>query len=96
MTRDGAALRAVGAQAVRAGKTATLYFQWEAQGDEKGNGMRLTFADGGQVYVGNIDISKASNRNPSREQLENGHTFRWSDEVTIGFGYPGCGGACRH
>ena len=86
MTRDGAALRAVGAQAVRAGKTATLYFQWEAKGDEKGNGMRLTFADGGQVYVGNIDISKASNRNPSREQLENGHTFRWSDEVTIGTG----------
>ncbi len=83
-TRDGASVRIAGAQAMRAGKTTTLYFPWTAGADC--DGLRLTFADGGQVYVGHIDISTSSNRNPSRAQLENGHTFLWSDEVTVGDG----------
>jgi hypothetical protein len=80
--KDGAAVRTIDTRAVRAGKTTTLYFSWTASADF--NGMQLCFADGGQVYVGHIDICVASNSNPSRAQLENGYTFIWSDEVTIG------------
>ena len=57
MTRTS--LRAVGAQAVRAGKTATRISSGKPKGTRKAT-VCPTFADGGQVYVGNIDISKAS------------------------------------
>lgn len=55
------------------------------QADGNGTGVALCVT-GGKVYIGNIRISLASNQNPTQDQLEAGHTFEWSNQVTIGSG----------
>ncbi len=39
---------------------------------------------GATVYIGQIAVTAASYKNPTTDQLENGHTFVWSDDLTIG------------
>ncbi len=48
------------------------------------NKIIMEFKGSGEVFIGNINISLYSNKNPSAEQLGEGHTFVWNDEVTIG------------
>lgn len=63
----------------QAGRASFIY------NSEKGaQGMYITLKKNSCVYIGNITISPYSNANPSIEQLENGHTFEWSGNVTIG------------
>ena len=47
-------------------------------------GIYLDVPAGMTVYVGKINITAASGKNPSIDQLENGHTFVWSEDLTIG------------
>lgn len=39
---------------------------------------------GAVVYVGRLNLTATSAKNPSEDQLYEGHTFVWSDAVTIG------------
>ncbi|MCQ2430066.1 MAG: hypothetical protein MJ192_07030 [Clostridia bacterium] len=82
--KGGEVLTIVGEADIRAGKTSDVSFTYAS--DKNADGLRLTFADGGTVYVGRLRISSASNQNPSNDQMVNGHTFQWTDEVTIGKG----------
>lgn len=52
---------------------------------EKGSdSIYITLSANSCVYMGNISITPYSNANPSDEQLKSGHTFEWSQEVTVG------------
>lgn len=39
---------------------------------------------GATVYIGKVNITATSSKNPSTDQLYNGHTFIWSKDLTIG------------
>ena len=52
--------------------------------NSENNKIIMEFKGSGEVFIGNINISLYSNKNPSAEQLGEGHTFVWNDEVTIG------------
>ena len=51
---------------------------------EGSTGIYLEVPAGVTVYLGNVMVTATSSKNPSLDQLENGHTFIWSDDVTIG------------
>ena len=52
---------------------------------ENGNtGFFIDVPAGATVYIGNINVTATSYKNPSTDQLYNGHTFIWSKELTIG------------
>lgn len=63
-------------------KISSATFLYSAK--EGNTGLYMDVPAGALVYVGNINVTAASGKNPSTAQLENGHTFIWSDEVTIG------------
>ena len=64
-------------------RTAALY-----DGADENEGICLNVPAGVTVYIGYIGVETASAVNPTEEQLEEGHTFLWSNhkgsEVTIG------------
>ena len=47
-------------------------------------GIYIDVPAGVTVYIGQVNVTSASSRNPSQDQLYNGHTFVWSDDLTIG------------
>ena len=47
-------------------------------------GIYIDVPAGMTVYIGKVNVTSASSRNPSLDQLYNGHTFVWSDDLTIG------------
>ena len=52
---------------------------------ENGNtGIYLDVPAGMTVYLGKVNVTATSSKNPSTDQLYNGHTFLWSDSLTIG------------
>ena len=52
---------------------------------ETGNtGLYIDVPAGMTVYVGILNVTATSMKNPSVDQLYNGHTFVWSKDVTIG------------
>lgn len=51
--------------------------------DEGASGIKLDIT-GGTVYIGNVYLSRADNKEPSGEQLSIGYTFDWRDGVTLG------------
>lgn len=54
------------------------------EADGKGAGISLENKDDAPLYIGNISISAATNQNPSEDQMLAGHTFIWTDAVTVG------------
>ncbi len=51
------------------------------------NGNTEVYIDvpaGMTVYVGKLNVTATSSKNPSQDQLYNGHTFVWSKDLTIG------------
>ena len=64
------------------GAIASAAFLYNA---EKGNtGIYIDVPAGATVYVGKLNVTATSSKNPSTDQLYNGHTFIWSKDVTIG------------
>ena len=64
------------------GAIASAAFLYNA---EKGNtGVYIDVPAGATVYVGKLNVTATSSKNPSTDQLYNGHTFIWSKDVTIG------------
>lgn len=54
---------------------------------ENGNtGVYIDVPAGATVYIGRLNVTATSAKNPSQDQLYNGHTFIWSDSLTIGNG----------
>ncbi len=57
-------------------------------GAEEQDGLYLDIPAGTTVYIGLMEVQSSSAQNPTDEQLEEGHTFLWSDQsngkVTIG------------
>ncbi len=52
---------------------------------EDGNtGIYIDVPAGATVYVGKVNVTATSSKNPSQDQLYNGHTFIWSKDLTIG------------
>ena len=52
---------------------------------EKGNtGFYIDVPAGATVYIGKVNVTSTSSKNPSADQLYNGHTFIWSNDLTIG------------
>ena len=52
---------------------------------EAGNtGIYIDVPAGATVYIGLLNITATSSKNPSQDQLYNGHTFVWSKDLTIG------------
>ena len=47
-------------------------------------GVYLDIPAGMTVYLGKVNVTATSSKNPSVDQLYNGHTFLWSDDLTIG------------
>lgn len=82
--KDGAVLSTVGEAAVRAGKTTDLSFTYMS--DKQADGLCLKVGEGVTVYIGKLRLTAADNANPSRDQMVNGHTFVWTEDVTIGHG----------
>lgn len=54
------------------------------EADGKGTGISLENKGDAPLYIGNISISAATNQNPSEDQMSAGHTFIWTDAVTVG------------
>jgi len=54
---------------------------YEATGE--GTGISLQNKGDAPLYVGNFAVSAATNQNPSEDQMMAGHTFIWTDVVTI-------------
>ncbi len=64
------------------GAIATAGFLYNA---EDGNtGIYLDIPAGMTVYIGKVNVTATSSKNPSQDQLYNGHTFIWSKDLTIG------------
>ncbi len=61
--------------------SAAFLYKTEAGGN---TGIYLDIPAGVTVYVGKMNITATSEKNPSTDQLYEGHTFVWSDEITIG------------
>lgn len=60
----------------------TATFLYEAK---KGNtALYIDIPAGAVVYVGKLNLTATSAKNPTDDQLYEGHTFFWSDSVTIG------------
>ncbi len=63
---------------------------WMYFGGEGHTGFYIDVPVGVTVYIGSMEITTASLSNPTDAQLENGHTFIWSDSkadpVTVGNG----------
>lgn len=52
---------------------------------EDGNtGFYIDVPAGMTVYMGKLNVTATSYKNPSTDQLYNGHTFPWSKDLTIG------------
>ena len=65
-----------------AGVIATAGFLYNA---EDGNtGLYVDVPAGATVYIGILNVTATSMKNPSVDQLYNGHTFVWSKDLTIG------------
>ena len=65
-----------------AGVIATAGFLYNA---ENGNtGLYVDVPAGATVYIGILNVTATSMKNPSVDQLYNGHTFVWSKDLTIG------------
>ena len=64
------------------GKVAGFNVIYETDG--KGTGISLQNKSDVPLYIGNISISSATNQNPSEDQMSVGHTFIWTDVVTVG------------
>ena len=47
-------------------------------------GIYVDVPAGVTVYLGKINVTATSSKNPSQDQLYNGHTFIWSEDLTIG------------
>ena len=62
--------------------TAAATFLYKAAAGN--TGMYIDIPAGVTVYIGKINVTAASSKNPSQDQLYNGHTFIWSDDLTIG------------
>ncbi len=73
------------AESDRISRAAVLYY-----GAEGNTGLYINVPVGMTVYIGRVAVSTASATNPTDSQLEEGHTFLWSNhkgsEVTIGEG----------
>lgn len=54
------------------------------ESDGKSTGISLKNNADKPLYIGSISISSATNQNPSQDQLSAGHTFIWTDAVTVG------------
>ncbi len=54
------------------------------ESDGKSTGISLQNKSDKPLYIGSISISSATNQNPSQDQLSAGHTFIWTDAVTVG------------
>ena len=64
------------------GAIASAAFLYNA---EDGNtGIYIDVPAGMTVYIGKLNITATSSKNPSQDQLYNGHTFIWSGDLTIG------------
>ena len=61
---------------------ASASFLYNAEADN--TGLYLDVPAGVTVYVGKLNVTATSSKNPSADQLYNGHTFLWSDSLTIG------------
>ena len=61
--------------------TAAFLYKTEAGGN---TGIYLDVPAGVTVYLGKMNVTATSEKNPSLDQLYEGHTFAWSDEITIG------------
>ena len=64
------------------GAIASASFLYKVVADS--TGIYVDVPAGVTVYLGNLLVTATSSKNPSVDQLENGHTFVWSDDVTIG------------
>ncbi len=64
------------------GAIASAAFLYNA---EDGNtGIYIDVPAGATVYVGKVNVTATSSKNPSQDQLYDGHTFIWSGDLTIG------------
>ena len=54
------------------------------EADGEGSAIILQNKSDKPLYIGNVAISSATNQNPSQDQLTAGHTFIWTDVVTVG------------
>ena len=52
--------------------------------EEGATGFYVEVPAGATVYIGKVNITATSSKNPSTDQLYNGHTFIWSKDLTIG------------
>lgn len=66
----------------RGGEIVDFNVIYEADG--KGAGISLQNKSDKPLYIGNISVSAATNQNPSEDQMAVGHTFIWTDVVTVG------------
>ena len=64
------------------GSIASATFLYSAEAGA--TGVYVDVPAGMTVYVGKLNVTATSSKNPSLDQLYNGHTFIWSDEVTVG------------
>ncbi len=76
---------------IKGNKLATLNVSGEVasfnvifESDGKSTGISLKNNTDKPLYIGSISISSATNQNPSQDQLSAGHTFIWTDAVTVG------------
>ena len=76
---------------IKGNKLATLNVSGEIasfnvifESDGKSTGISLKNNTDKPLYIGSISISSATNQNPSQDQLSAGHTFIWTDAVTVG------------
>lgn len=64
------------------GAIASAAFLYNAK--DGNTGIYIDIPAGMTVYVGKLNITSTSSKNPSEDQLYNGHTFIWSEDLTIG------------
>ncbi len=62
----------------------TVAFNVIYETDGTGTGISLQNKSDKPLYIGSVSISSATNQNPSQDQLSAGHTFIWTDVVTVG------------
>ena len=64
------------------GTISTATFLYNAK--EGNTGIYIDVPAGMTVYIGKLNVTATSSKNPSTDQLYNGHTFIWSEDLTIG------------